>query len=82
MSYKFNPNKPYLIVSSCYARQCHPETCCCDYNEYALQQEVVTENYLGMSCGYHYTTLMYGAKEDIERYVKICKVRNVLGNVS
>lgn len=73
MNYKFNPNKPYTIVSSCYARQCHPETCCCDYNEKALQQEVETKNHLNMHCGYHYTTFLYGSEEKINSYINNSK---------
>ena len=66
---KYNPNKPSIIVSSCYARQCHPETCCCDDDEYFVQQEVETRNSLGMVCGYHYTNIATGTKQELEDFV-------------
>jgi hypothetical protein len=59
-----------MIVSSCYARKCHPETCCCDDDEYALYQEVETKNYLGMTCGYHFTAVGWGTKEELTEFLQ------------
>lgn len=47
------------IVSSCYARRCHPETCCCDDDEYAIMDYSV---YQGHS---YYGVIRYGTKREL-----------------
>jgi hypothetical protein len=66
-------NKKAHIVSSCYARQCHPETCCCGDDEYFLQQEVEYLNYLGMVSCYHFDNVAYGTKKELEDYMESLK---------
>jgi len=70
---KYKISKKAHIVSSCYDRQCHPETCCCGDDEYALQQEVETKNYLDMVCGYHFATVERGTKKELQDYMESLK---------
>ena len=67
---EYKVNKTAMVVSSCFARQCHPETCCCDDDEYAIQQEVQTINHLGMYCGYHWTTIAWGTRKELEDHLE------------
>jgi len=66
-------NKKATITSSCYDRQCHPETCCCGNDEYFLQQEEPYKNYLGMISGYHFVSVASGTKQELKDYMELLK---------
>ena len=53
--------KSAIIVSSCQARNCHPETCCCDEDEYAIMDYKKYEHheYYGVVC--------YGTKIQLQK---------------
>lgn len=55
-----------IIVSSCQARQCHPETCCCDDNEFAVKGYGISE----YNKQRYFGTLFYGTKEECEEFMK------------
>lgn len=61
--------KDCIVVSSCYARMCHPETCCCDDNEAAIMD--YKESF---RAGHTYFGVVeYGARSGLERKVKEIK---------
>ena len=56
-----------IIVNSCLARQCHPETCCCAKNEYAVKGYDIHNHKR------YYGTLFYGTLEECEQFMKLYK---------
>ena len=62
-----------IVVSSCQARRCHPETCCCSDNEGAIM------DYKPIGSGIrakelYFGVVKYGNRESLEREVKESKL--------
>ena len=62
--------KNALAVSSCYARQCHPETCCCSEGEGAIMD--YKDNGRG---GTYWGVVRWGYYAELERIVKDAKLK-------
>jgi hypothetical protein len=60
--------KGALVVSSCHARNCHPETCCCRDGEGAIMD--YQDNGRG---GQYYGVVQYGYRPDLETIVAQAK---------
>lgn len=59
-----------LIVSSCYARKCHPETCCCSPNVYSVMHwKLSTYSWDTV----YYAPGFYGTREECEKYAEKIK---------
>ena len=61
-----------LIISSCQARQCHPETSCCRKGEGAIKDYIeITE---GIRKGEtYYGIIKYGNRKELEEELKQCR---------
>jgi hypothetical protein len=61
------------IMSSCYARQCHPETCCCRDKEMAVITTIREDEYYENN-GYNPklidVTVFYGNKNECEKFIE------------
>ncbi len=57
--------KKAIIVSSCHARQCHPETCCCRDDEYAINDYIKGGNHRT-----YWGTAYWGTKAECEDMLK------------
>lgn len=58
-------SKYALVVSSCQARKCHPETCCCDDQEGAIMD--YKKSYNGHD---YFGVIKYGFRPGLELELK------------
>jgi len=64
-----------IVVSSCSARQCHPETCCCGDNEAAIMDYIDYDDKSGRQ---YYGTIMYGDRDELETILNFSKDKKSL----
>jgi len=64
-----------MVVSSCQARQCHPETCCCRDGEAAIMDYIADGRR-----GKYYGIVQYGRCDFLNKILKDAKDTNELIN--